>query len=102
MRPVVCADGTPSHDLGEAAQAASSQVRPGLRAGNLGGVPVAPPADELRRIDALGIGVDVRIDPTPVTWTFGDGAAAIVVGVAPEGEAPDIGISDRSTRTSSC
>jgi hypothetical protein len=26
------------------------------------------------RIDALGIGVDVRIDPTPTTWTFGDGA----------------------------
>jgi len=25
------------------------------------------------RIDALGIGVDVRIDPTPVTWAFGDG-----------------------------
>jgi len=28
------------------------------------------------RIDALGIGVDVRIDPTPVTWAFGDGATA--------------------------
>jgi hypothetical protein len=25
------------------------------------------------RIDALGVGVDVRIDPTPVTWSFGDG-----------------------------
>jgi hypothetical protein len=25
------------------------------------------------RIDALGIGVDVRIDPTTPTWTFGDG-----------------------------
>ncbi len=25
------------------------------------------------RIDALGIGVDVRIDPTPPTWDFGDG-----------------------------
>ncbi len=24
------------------------------------------------RIDALGVGVDVRIDPTPVTWAFGD------------------------------
>ena len=26
------------------------------------------------RIDALGIGVDVRIDPSSVTWAFGDGA----------------------------
>ncbi len=29
------------------------------------------------RIDALGVGVDVRIDPTPATWAFGDGATAI-------------------------
>jgi hypothetical protein len=28
------------------------------------------------RIDALGIGVDVRIDPTEPTWAFGDGGAA--------------------------
>ena len=27
------------------------------------------------RIDALGVGVDVRIDPTPVEWDFGDGHA---------------------------
>jgi hypothetical protein len=25
------------------------------------------------RIDALGVGVDVRIDPTPIAWDFGDG-----------------------------
>ncbi len=25
------------------------------------------------RIDALGVGVDVRISPTPVSWSFGDG-----------------------------
>ncbi len=29
------------------------------------------------RIDALGIGVDVRIEPTPLTWDFGDGHATI-------------------------
>jgi hypothetical protein len=28
------------------------------------------------RIDALGFGVDVRIDPTEPAWTFGDGGAA--------------------------
>lgn len=28
------------------------------------------------RIDALGIGVDVRIDPTTVTWRYGDGTTA--------------------------
>ena len=27
------------------------------------------------RIDALGFGVDVRIDPTPASWSFGDGSA---------------------------
>ena len=26
------------------------------------------------RIDALGFGVDVRIDPTPASWSFGDGS----------------------------
>jgi hypothetical protein len=26
------------------------------------------------RIDALGFAVDVRIEPTPVSWSFGDGA----------------------------
>jgi len=38
------------------------------------------------RIDALGFGVDVRIDPTPVTWAFGDGHAATGdLGTAPPG-----------------
>ena len=28
-------------------------------------------------VDALGFSVEVRIEPTPVTWTFGDGTSAV-------------------------